>query len=272
MRFAVIGDPIEHSLSPTIHSAFARQCGIDLVYERMRITPDTFDDEVNEFFSSGGRGLNVTQPLKTLAFNYAELVTDRAMNAGAANTLNFLENDMVSADNTDGEGLVQDLHTLGVSLTNKRVLLLGAGGAARGSLGSLLGEQPQAVYIHNRTKATALQLVEDFARLGKVQWLSKTSNDVEFDVIINATSSSLHGARPDIDHTLLGGAVCYDMMYGANALPFTKWALANGATAAHDGLGMLIEQAAASFRLWHDVQPDTAPVRHELAQSQMQTR
>ncbi len=272
MRFAVIGDPIEHSLSPTIHKAFAEQCGIDLAYERMRVTPDSFDDEVNEFFSAGGRGLNVTQPLKTLAFNYAELVTDRAMNAGAANTLKFLDNDMVCADNTDGEGLVQDLHALGVSLNGKRVLLLGAGGAARGSVGTLLGEQPATLCIHNRTEATALQLIDDYARLGKVDWLGSATSEAEFDVIINATSASLHGARPDIDHALFTGAVCYDMMYGDNARPFTKWALANGAKAAHDGLGMLIEQAAASFMLWHNIQPDTARVRKQLSQAQSHSR
>ncbi len=272
MRFAVIGDPIEHSLSPTIHKTFAEQCDIDLTYEHMRVTPESFDDDVNEFFSAGGRGLNVTQPLKTLAFNYAELVTDRAMNAGAANTLKFLDNDMVCADNTDGEGLVQDLQELGVSLNGKRVLLLGAGGAARGSLGALLGEQPEALFIHNRTEATALQLINNYARLGKVDLLESTTSGMSFDVIINATSASLHGVRPDINHTVFKGAVCYDMMYGDNARPFTKWALANGALAAHDGLGMLIEQAAASFMLWHDIQPDTAPVRRMLSQTQAHSR
>ncbi len=274
LRYAVIGDPIEHSLSPAIHTAFAQQLGIDLTYERLRVTAESFDDDVNEFFAAGGRGLNVTMPLKSLAFNYADLVSEHAMNAGAANTLKFLDNDVVFADNTDGTGLVQDLHTLGILLSGQRVLLLGAGGAARGCIGALLAAQPATLFIHNRTEAKARQLASDNARFGDVHLLSEVSQEsaAEFDLIINATSASLAGAQPDIDHALLKNAVCYDMMYGDSARPFTKWASAQGARAVYDGLGMLIEQAAASFLLWHEVRPDTAPVRQMLANAQSHTR
>ena len=169
---------------------------------------------------------------------------------------------------------MQDLHTLGVSLTGSRVLLLGAGGAARGCIGALLAAQPEELVIHNRTEATARQLANDNERYGEVHLLSDVSrtSTPEFDLVINATSASLAGAQPDIDHTLLQNAVCYDMMYGASAQPFLKWAGAQGASALHDGLGMLIEQAAASFLLWHEVRPDTAPVREMLARTQPKTR
>lgn len=274
VRYAVIGDPIEHSLSPRIHAAFAQQLGIDLDYERLRVTAESFNDDVNEFFAAGGRGLNVTMPLKSLAFDYADLVSDHAMNAGAANTLKFLDNDVVFADNTDGTGLVQDLHTLGIPLQGKRVLLLGAGGAARGCLGALLAANPAALFIHNRTGSKARQLANDNARFGDVHLLSEANPKTVsgFDLIINATSASLAGAQPDIDHAWFKDAVCYDMMYGDNARPFTKWANAQGARAVYDGLGMLIEQAAASFLLWHEVRPDTAPVRQLLANAQPHSR
>ncbi|MEM7082152.1 MAG: shikimate dehydrogenase [Pseudomonadota bacterium] len=273
LRFAVIGDPIAQSLSPTIHNAFARQFGIDLSYQRQRVTVEQFDDEVNEFFASGGRGLNVTVPHKARAFEYADLRTDRALNAGAANTLQFLDHDVVLADNTDGAGLIADLRFHGVSLLNKRVLLLGAGGAARGSLGAILAEMPSAVFIHNRTVSRAETLIERVARLGDVRLIDSVTAAAEpMDVIINATSASLHGHQPDIDPAWLRDAVCYDMMYGDAAQPFLKWALAQGAHAAHDGLGMLIEQAAEAFWVWHEVRPDTASVRDTLMASQPRRR
>ncbi|MFK8029291.1 MAG: shikimate dehydrogenase [Gammaproteobacteria bacterium] len=268
LRYAVIGDPIKHSLSPTIHTAFAGQLGIELQYDRIQVSLESFADDVNEFFAAGGLGLNVTMPLKTLAFEYADITTDSALSAGAANTLQFLSNDVVLAATTDGTGLVQDLHYHNVELTNKRVLLLGAGGAARSCVGALLHEKPEALFIYNRTQATAQALIKHAERQGTIHLLDDSNPAEPFDVVINATSASLGGARPDINHRLLKGAVCYDMMYGDNAAPFTKWALASGALAAHDGMGMLIEQAAASFLLWHDVLPDTGPVRELLSAQQ----
>lgn len=271
-RYAVIGDPIEHSLSPTIHAAFARQLGIDLLYDRIRVSTDSFSDAVNEFFASGGSGLNVTSPLKSLAFEYADLVSDPAMNAGTANTLKFLDTDVVYADNTDGAGLVEDLRLLDVPLSGQRVLVIGAGGAARGCVGALLAENPAALFIHNRTEARARRLIEDTARFGNMQLLSEVDGKQPFDVVINATSASLSGARPDIDAALFRDAVCYDMAYGDSARPFIKWALAQGARAAYDGLGMLIEQAAVSFLLWHEVRPDTGPVRRRLLDARTPAR
>ena len=272
LRYAVIGDPIEHSLSPRIHAAFAQQLGIDLSYERLRVTVESFNNDVNEFFASGGRGLNVTMPLKSLAFDYADLVSEHAMNANAANTLKFMDNDVVFADNTDGAGLVADLRTLGVTLAGKRVLLLGAGGAARGCIGALLAEHPASVHIYNRTEANAVQLIYDNARFAVMHLLTDAQDAEPFDVVINATSTSMAGTRPDIDPALFQGAVCYDMTYGDNAQPFVKWTLSQGAKAAHDGLGMLIEQAAVSFLLWHDVRPDTQPVRDMLSGAKTRRR
>lgn len=271
-RYAVIGDPIEHSLSPTIHAAFAKSCGIELYYDRMRVTEDSFSSDVNEFFAAGGLGLNVTTPLKSLAFDYADLITDRAMNAGSANTLKFLDNDTVVADNTDGEGLVEDLRRRNIRLHERRVLLLGAGGAARGCIEALTKEQPKALCVYNRTEANALSLIEHSKRLGVIELLRPEAQTAPFDVVINATSASLKGHRPELDHTLLQGAVCYDMAYGDNARPFTKWALASGAGAAFDGLGMLIEQAAVAFQYWHEIRPDTTPVRETLMAAQPRSR
>lgn len=274
-RYAVIGDPIAHSLSPLIHQHFAQQAAIELDYSAIHVSADTFADTVNEFFVSGGAGLNVTMPLKELAFDYADIVSDRAMNAGAVNTLSFLEGDTVYGDNTDGAGLIADLRdSLGIVLTASRILVLGAGGAVRGCLASLMSASPRSLHLYNRTPDKAENLATRFSHFGNIQLLPESFDDkLRFDLIINGTSASLDGARPALDHRYLRDAICYDMMYGEKAQAFLQWATAQGARAAHDGLGMLVGQAAESFRVWHDVQPVTRDILQQLrAKTAVRTR
>ncbi|NNF18099.1 MAG: shikimate dehydrogenase [Gammaproteobacteria bacterium] len=270
-HYAVIGAPIEHSLSPLIHAAYARQTGITLQYDRMLVPQSKFEDAVNQFFVSGGAGLNVTAPLKELAFDYADMISNKAMNAGAVNTLQYFDGDLVYGDNTDGVGLVTDLeHHLKRPLQGTRLLVLGAGGATRGCLESLLQTAPDALYLHNRTVSKARHLIRRFSHIGEISLLpSQYRKSLTFDVVVNATSASVTGGRPDFDHRYLHNALAYDMMYGQNAQSFLKWALAHGALAAHDGLGMLIEQAAESFRIWHGLRPQTQEIRATL-QRQLQ--
>ncbi len=258
----VIGDPISHSVSPTIHTLFAEQFNNDIFYTRLAVPVNNFNDCVNEFFAAGGRGLNVTSPLKELACRYVDLLTDRARNANAVNTITFLEKDLVVGDSTDGVGLVRALQNLlGLSLNDKRILLLGAGGAIRGCMDELIKAQPQTIAVFNRTKSRAEELVRQHDRHIDINTLPASyDKSLAFDLVINGTSASIAGNRPAIDHRYLKGAVCYDMMYGAKAQAFLKWALAQGATAAHDGLSMLVEQAAESFYLWHELRPATEPV------------
>lgn len=259
-QFAVIGDPVAHSLSPQIHQHFANQCGINLSYTFIETPIEEFDDNVNEFFANAGSGLNVTMPLKHCAHNYADLLSDRALNAGAVNTLKFLDGDLVYGDNTDGAGLIFDLeNNLNISLKDARVLIIGAGGAVGGCLHAIMQCKPQQVFISNRTQQKALDLIDRLDSSAGIDLLPNGYND-NFDLIINGTSTSVTGQKPNLDTRLLSGAVCYDMVYGDNAVPFTKWCLAQGAKAAHDGIGMLVEQAAESFMLWHEVRPDTAGI------------
>lgn len=272
-KFAVVGNPIKHSLSPQIHAHFAQSCQINLSYERLEAPLDGFKETVNEFFLAGGVGVNVTQPFKEQAFAYADALSDRALNAGAVNTLHFLSNDIVYGDCTDGVGLTQDCARLDIKLRDARILLLGAGGAAAGCLGALLNAQPERLMVFNRTREKAEKLRQSHATLGNVEVLPDAfDSELNFDVVINATSASLHNARPAIDHRYLNNAICYDMMYGPSAQPFLKWALAQGAQAAHAGLGMLVEQAAASFLLWHEVAPETQQLHQQLDQQLNSTR
>jgi len=267
LRYGVVGNPIAHSLSPDIHQQFAKETNINLSYERIEAPVDGFADSVNEFFVSGGVGVNVTTPFKDQAFEYADLLSDRALNAQAVNTLHFLSDDVVYGDSTDGVGLCMDCARLNIDLRDARILLLGAGGAARGCLSALLAEQPASLTLFNRTRSKAQTLSERFADLGGIDVLPENhQEDLAFDVIINATSASLLNAQPAIDHRYLKNAVCYDMTYGPAAQPFLKWASAQGAKATYDGLGMLVEQAAAAFLLWHEVRPSTAELHRSLAQ------
>ncbi len=261
-QYRVFGDPIEHSKSPTIHALFAEQCGEALEYSKQRVAPENFTETCDDFFQCGGRGLNITLPLKELAFHYAHKTTVRAELAGAVNTL--AEKDgTLWGDNTDGVGLATDLfHNLGWEIEQKRVLILGAGGAVRGVLAPLLERGPKTLVIANRTAAKAESLAQNFIRLGPVSAGGYEDIPAEpFDLIINGTSMSLSGAAPPIPGACLGSdSACYDLAYAKEPTAFLRWAERQGCQHRADGLGMLVEQAAEAFQLWRGVRPKTAPV------------
>lgn len=268
-RYAVIGHPIAHSKSPQIHAAFARQTAQDLGYEAILAPLDGFVATVQAFRAAGGRGMNVTVPFKLEAFALADRHTPRARAAGAVNTLAF-DADGILGDNTDGAGLVRDLTVnLNCPLQGRRVLLLGAGGAARGAILPILDERPTALVMANRTVARAEELARVFAAEAGDTQLSASSFAAlagqSFDVVINATAASLDDDVPPLPPGLYAsGALAYDMMYGRGDTPFMTAARADGAARVADGLGMLVEQAAESFTLWRGVRPDSRAVLAEL--------
>ncbi|MBI5936390.1 MAG: shikimate dehydrogenase [Betaproteobacteria bacterium] len=259
-RYAVFGNPIAHSKSPLIHAEFARQTGQDLSYEAILAPLDGFSAAVRAFRAAGGRGANVTVPFKEQAYELADRRTARAEAAGAVNTLKF-DGEVMLGDNTDGVGLVNDLtRNLGVALAGRRILLLGAGGAARGVILPLLDEAPAELFIANRTAAKAVDLAQRFRQAGKIEGGGFDAlAGRRFDLVINATAASLAGDLPPLpDAVFAPDARAYDMMYGQDT-PFMAFARARGARVA-DGLGMLVEQAAEAFYLWRGVRPDTASV------------
>jgi shikimate dehydrogenase len=269
-RYAVFGNPIAHSKSPRIHSLFAAQTGQNIVYDALLVPLNSFARALADFQAQGGRGANVTVPFKQEAWALADERSPRAQRAGAVNTLLLREDGSWYGDTTDGVGLVRDLcGNRGVQLAGRRVLLLGAGGAARGVLELLLAERPQQLVIANRTLAKAQELVQTFAELGALRASSFDALVGEsFDVIINATAAGLHGEVAPLPTGVIAPHGCaYDMMYGDQPTAFVRWALQHGAAQAYDGLGMLVEQAAESFYLWRGVRPETAPVIAQLRQS-----
>lgn len=255
-RYAVFGNPIGHSKSPRIHAEFARQTGQDLSYEAILAPVDDFAGALRAFRAAGGLGANVTVPFKEQAYALAERLSARAEAAGAVNTLSFSAMG-IEGDNTDGIGLVHDLSgNLGFDLAGKRILLLGAGGAARGVVLPLLEQRPAALRIANRTAAKALELAARFGCQGG--GFDDLAGD-SFDLVVNATSASLAGDAPPLSAGVYApGALAYDMMYGRDT-PFMQAARQAGARVA-DGLGMLVEQAAEAFFIWRGVRPATAPV------------
>jgi len=263
-RYAVIGHPVAHSLSPTIHARFARQTDQALEYGRIDAPADGFAPAAAAFFADGGRGLNVTVPFKAEAYAWCSRASARADRAGVVNTLTVTDDGRVAGDNTDGAGLVRDLGVnLGLRLAGTRILLVGAGGAARGVLGPLLEAGPAVLLVVNRTAERAAALAEFFGDAGPIRGggFETLPPEPAFDLIINATAASLGGSLPPLpDHVVGAGATVYDMMYGALAQPFLDWGRAAGAAQAVDGLGMLVEQAAESFRIWRGQRPDTQPV------------
>ncbi|MGI1679428.1 MAG: shikimate dehydrogenase [Cellvibrionaceae bacterium] len=263
--YAVFGYPILHSKSPEVHRAFASLTKQDLIYTKQEVLPEDFKEVCSEFFELGGQGLNITLPLKELAYNYATKLTERARLAGAVNTLKLESTGegSVLGDNTDGAGLVRDItQNLKWPIKNKRILLLGAGGAVRGVLGPLLQEEPEIICIANRTASKATVLANAFKKLGNVYGCGFDQMPQEkFDLIINGTSMSLSGGVPPITRAQLLKQTCaYDMAYGSSPTPFIVWAKEQGLTNTSDGLGMLVEQAAESFQLWRGVMPNTESV------------
>ncbi len=260
-HYAVIGNPISHTKSPFIHSAYAGQTGQDLTYSVIEGPLDGFREAAEAFRAAGGCGMNVTAPFKLDAFAYASNLSEQARLAGAVNALKF-EDGKVYANNFDGIGLVRDIvHNLGFPICGKRVLLLGAGGAARGAILPILEQKPARLLVVNRTVSKAHALVEAFSAYGKLSASSYPDLGVSpqtFDIIINATSASLRGELPPV-HTDVFSPDClaYELVYGKGLTPFLRLAQGSGCRWHADGVGMLVEQAAEAFAWWRGVRPDT---------------
>ncbi|MDW6091462.1 shikimate dehydrogenase [Vibrio rhizosphaerae] len=274
-QYAVFGNPIGHSKSPFIQTLFARQTNQDMVYTAELAPVDGFETAVNTFFSQGGKGCNVTVPFKEEAYAFADQLTERAKIAGAVNTLKKLDDGGILGDNTDGAGLVQDLLQYQVPLQGAKILLIGAGGAAKGVIHPLLAQSPDSIVITNRTFSKAQDLATCFREHNNQHQVSATPVQISaqpmsgiqeaFDVVINSTSASLSGELPDISGEIFAAnSVAYDMMYGKGLTVFNQWAVTHGCAHAYDGLGMLVGQAAESFMLWRGIRPGTRQILSEL--------
>jgi shikimate dehydrogenase len=268
-RYGVIGHPISHSKSPVIHRLFAAQTGQDLSYEAFDIPPEELQRGVRGLVARGIRGLNVTVPHKEPMARLVDHMTERARLAGAVNTIIVTTDGVLDSDNTDGVGLVRDLAlNLDVSLQDARILILGAGGAARGIVPALLESGPADLCLANRTVDRAKMLARHFASEGRVTPCRFDElGGRDFDLVINATSAGLRGELPPFPPSILrADTICYDLSYGMGATPFVTWARSHGVQRAYQGWGMLVEQAAESFLLWRGVRPDTRAVREKLPQ------
>ncbi|MGO2510192.1 MAG: shikimate dehydrogenase [Vibrio hibernica] len=264
-QYAVFGNPISHSKSPFIHTLFARQTNQSMEYGIVEAPVGGFQSAASEFFAQGGKGCNVTAPFKLDAFKFADRLTQRAQLAQAVNTLKKLDDGQIIGDNTDGEGLVQDLLQYKAQLKGAKILLIGAGGAARGVIQPLLDQAPSQIIITNRTFEKAQQLAGVFCDYGNITAMSMANINSSFDIIINSTSAGLTGGLPEISVEIFNSqSVSYDMSYGAGNTHFNDWAKINGVTHAYDGLGMLVGQAAESFMLWRGLRPDVRQVLQEL--------
>jgi shikimate dehydrogenase len=267
-RYGLVGHPVEHSRSPLIHTVFARQTRQDLTYELLDCEPQAFETAVRGFGAAGGRGLNVTVPHKEAAFALCDDKSVTALAAGAVNTIS-IDGGRLRGDNTDGTGFIRDVtvnqrHALGGS----RVIVLGAGGAARGIVGPLLAERPAELVIGNRSQERADQVVAQFGGGTTLRACAFAELDTlaPFDLLVNATSAGLKGETPPFPPSLVGAqSFCYDLVYSLTDTPFVAWAKGHGARRAVQGWGMLVEQAAESFFIWRGVRPDTKPLLKQLA-------
>jgi shikimate dehydrogenase len=265
-RYGVVGHPVEHSRSPLIHTVFARQTGQRLTYELIDAEPAEFETAVRAFGAAGGKGVNVTVPHKEAAFALCDETSAAARAAGAVNTISIAAG-RLRGDNTDGIGFIRDITVnQRQALGGARIIVLGAGGAARGIIGPLLAEQPAELTIANRTRERAEQVVTQFAGSALT---ARTFDEVAalppYDLLINATSAGLRGETPPFPAALVGpDSFCYDLVYGAGDTPFVAWAKSHGAARAVQGWGMLVEQAAESFAIWRGVRPDTTALRKQI--------
>lgn len=273
--YAVMGNPINHSKSPQIHTAFARETGQKLEYSAIHVDVGGFSQAVSHFQGHGGKGLNVTVPFKLDAWKMSDTLTDRAKRAGAVNTLVLEKNGHIKGDNTDGVGLVNDIvEHLGWEIEHKRVLILGAGGASRGVIGPILDKKPRSLTIANRTASKATELANSFRDMKNKDTGSVDAGGYDslvgqqFDLVINATAASLQGEVPPLPDDLIAeDGCCYDMMYAAKATAFMQWATQHGVKNISDGLGMLVGQAAESFNIWRGVRPSVEPVIKSIKKS-----
>ncbi|MGH8456213.1 MAG: shikimate dehydrogenase [Stenotrophobium sp.] len=261
-RYAVIGCPVAHSKSPLIHAQFAQQTAQDLSYGAVEVAADALAATLARLHAEGWRGLNVTLPHKVAVAKLCEAVSERAALAGAVNTLVRTDSGW-SGDNTDGEGLIRDLRqNLGIVIAGMRVLVLGAGGAVRGILKPLLDEKPAELTVSNRNPWKPEELAEQFKAYGRIRPCTHLAlKGDQFDLVINATSAGHVGGKLRLPaQVVAAGGICYDLSYGEAFAPFAAWARAEGAARVSDGLGMLVEQAAAAFEIWRGLRPETAPV------------
>jgi shikimate dehydrogenase len=267
-RYAVVGNPVAHSLSPQIHASFAAQTGQELSYEAIEIPLDSFANGIRDLQQKGFSGVNVTVPFKREAWELCDHLSTRAQDAGAVNTLSFMPDGNIAGDNTDGVGLTRDLvENLGVAIERQEILLLGAGGAVRGTLGPILALSPGSLTIVNRTPQKAVALAQDFEKFGEIQALAYASlGSASYDLIINGTAAGLSNQVPPVPDSVLGeNSVCYDMMYNiSSATAFVDWASSRGVKQAFDGRGMLVEQAAEAFHVWRGIRPHTAEIIKSL--------
>jgi shikimate dehydrogenase len=269
-RYAVVGNPVAHSLSPRIHASFAAQTAHKISYEAIEIPLDSFANGIRDLQQKGFSGVNVTVPFKREAWELCDHLSARAQDAGAVNTLSFHADGSITGDNTDGVGLTRDLvDNLGVAIERQKILLLGAGGAVRGILGPILALSPDRLTIVNRTPQKAVALAQDFEQFGEVHAIAyETLGSASYDLIINGTAAGLSNQIPPItDSVLSENSVCYDMMYNiSQATAFVDWAFSHGVKQAFDGRGMLVEQAAAAFHIWRGIYPRTAEVIRSFGQ------
>lgn len=267
-RYAVVGHPIAHSRSPVIHQLFARQTGQNLSYEAIEAPPDAFETAVRGFGAAGGKGLNITVPHKGAAFDLCQTHGPEALQARAVNTLTFASDGQFHGDNTDGIGFMRDLtQNLDQPVTGRRVLILGAGGAARGIVAPLLEAEPQSLTLANRTLERAQALIEDFGSNDLLAAITfdKLADEPPFDIVINATSIGLRGEpAPFPESCVSPDSFCYDLAYSLKDTPFVVWARGLHAMEAVQGWGMLVEQAAASFEIWRGIRPDTSPILAQM--------
>ena len=269
-RYAVFGNPIKHSKSPQIHTLFAEQTKQSMIYTAELAEIGQFESAVKNFIDNNGKGLNITVPFKEDAWRLADLHSDRAKRAGAVNTLKLVQHGKLYGDTTDGVGLVRDLSQNNhISLEDKAVLIIGAGGAVRGVIEAILEARPASLLIANRTAEKAVQLSDDFSDLGNISGCGLDEiNNKRFDIVINGTSASLQGDLPAIPETVFDEHACsYDMMYANQATVFMQWSKENGAAHVFDGLGMLVEQAAEAFYIWREVRPETVSVIEKIRDS-----
>lgn len=262
-QYAVFGHPIAHSQSPIIHSLFGKETRQDIDYIAQDVPAEKFEQSIDGFFNSGGKGVNCTVPLKQLAWERADERTQRAEISGAVNTLALQDDGRLRGDNTDGIGLVRDLtENLNIPLRGQNILLLGAGGAGRGILLPLLEQKPGKIVIANRTIEKAIALADQFTGFGPVSGCGFDGlSDGHFDLIINATAASLQNDLPPLPNGCLNTkGCCYDLAYGSQPTPFVRWGNEHNAKISTDGLGMLVEQAAEAFLLWRGIMPSTIPV------------
>lgn len=264
-QYVVFGNPITQSKSPFIHTLFAKQTAQNMEYGRQQPDNTEFISAVEVFFNEGGKGCNITAPFKEEAYQFASRLTERAQLAGAVNTLKKVDDGEIIGDNTDGEGLVQDLLQHQVILEGASILVIGAGGAARGVLKPLLDQKPSSITLTNRTYEKAEGLVGIFSSFGAINAIEMSSVSKSYDVVINSTSASLYNERPNISHAIFGPqTVSYDMAYGPGLTTFNQWASESGAAVTYDGLGMLVGQAAESFMLWRGLRPGSRQILREL--------